>query len=121
MGKRFADRLAELERLEAQQSGMVDMSPLTDADCDLLGGQVWMGNVRLTINNLVERRWPTTHSTAEIDAALARFNGLLVSGTDPKQWSDCVLELYCAMLHKLWPALRTMSDAELEALCNEEF
>lgn len=64
MGKRFADRIAELERLER---------------------------------------------------ALAPYDGRPVT-----EWSDVELAAYLEQAYREWPRLRTMSDAELEALCAEE-
>lgn len=36
------------------------------------------------------------------------------------EWSDEELGAYLEEAYRTWPRLRTMSDAELEALCNEE-
>jgi hypothetical protein len=35
-------------------------------------------------------------------------------------WSDEELAAYLTAAYREWPQLRTMSNADLEALCNEE-
>jgi hypothetical protein len=47
---------------------------------------------------------------------LERAYRLAERGTPPEAWPDAELESYCDELYKTWPELRTMSDAELDAL-----
>lgn len=37
-----------------------------------------------------------------------------------EEWSDAELEAYLAEAYRHWPRLRTMSDADLEAICAKE-
>lgn len=41
-------------------------------------------------------------------------------GRPVAEWSDEELAAYLTAAYREWPQLRTMSTAELEALCNEE-
>lgn len=54
-------------------------------------------------------------------AALERLEQQLHPDERPvEEWSDEELAAYLEEAYKEWPRLRTMSDAELEAICGQK-